>query len=685
MSSSEATDGPAEREREPAGAEGEKRFRQDIQGIRGVALVIVLLTHARINWAQGGFVGLDVFFVLSGFLITGLLLAQLRRKGEISLREFYGRRAKRLLPAAATVLVFVAVTSAVLYGIVMRMETGGDVIAASLYFVNWHFIHQGIDYFAFQDAIVSPVQHYWSLSVEEQFYVFWPLVLVGLAWLAAKIRRRRAGVVLTATILITIASLAYSIVYSPANPDAAYFSTLTRIWQILSGAILAMILPRSIAMPRILSEILVIGGIATVLVTWLVFNETDPYPGWRALLPVGGTVALIIGGTAVYRGIGVRFLAWRPFQYLGKISYSWYLWHWPFVVFAMVIWGNEIGTGGMLLIIAASWVPAQLAHVLIEEPFRRSRDLNRRPVAALAVGLICSVVAVGAGLTIGINTIDIEEAPERAIAAEVSPADGTAQQKVKRIRPLPEKARKDRGAAFKDCLVMGPVTESPACRFGKTRDPAKKIVLFGDSHSLQYSPPLIDLARKYGWQLTVLSRAGCLVADVTFRPNCDAWRQNAFRRIERERPDLVVVSTGTLDRYRLGRDDRKLSRDESQPALVEAMARTLRKLKATSGRVAVIRDQARAPFLPYECVAENSDNVKKCIFDSGRRPSWAFDLDASRQTGVPVLDPEKKLCYRGKCPSVIGDVLVYRDTYHLSATFSRSLAPWLYRNLPGVK
>src|SRR5699024_7793344 len=162
----------------------------------------------------------------------------------------------------------------------------------------------------------------------EQFYIIWPAFLVTLAWLAARFRRRQVGVMLAGAVLVTVASLAYSIIYSPINPDAAYFSTLTRTWQILAGAVLALVLPRSVNMPRLLSEVLVIGGIASLVVTWFWFNEVDPYPGWRALIPVLGTVALMTGGAAVYRGYGVRFLALRPFQYLGKISYSWYLWHW---------------------------------------------------------------------------------------------------------------------------------------------------------------------------------------------------------------------------------------------------------------------------------------------------------------------------------------------------------------------
>lgn len=642
------------------------------------------MCHAEIPWAEGGFVGLDVFYVLSGFLITGLILGEYRKRGTVSLKSFYGRRAKRLLPMAATVLLFIAVGSLILFPPVMQMETGRDIVAASLYFVNWRFIAEDVDYFAFSEGIVSPTQHYWSLSVEEQFYLAWPLLLLGCAILAIRLARRPFGVMLTLTTVLAVASLLYSITYTQQEPLSAYFSTLTRGWEILFGAILAIVLPRSLRMPRPLAGLLVIGGVATVIACSFAFNEIDPYPGWRALLPVLGTMALIVGGSAVHRGVGIRLLAVRPLQYLGKISYAWYLWHWPFVVFAIAIWGH-MSPGFLLLATVAAWIPAEISHRLIEEPFRRSRSLNLRPRRALAIGGVCTVTAVAAGLTVGMNRIGLEEAPEEVVAGALAAETGQPQQKASAIRPVPERARDDRGLAFeRGCLVTGPITESPDCVFSKTESPVKRVVLFGDSHGLQYAPAVGRVARDRGWEVTVLTRGNCLVAETTYRKNCDKWRANALDRIDAEQPDLTIVSSSTLDRFKLKDGDREMSRIESQPRLVSAMERTLRRIKAVSKDVVLIRDQARAPFLPYECVADNGDELENCVFDSARRREWAFDLDAARRAGVKVIDPDRKLCPRGKCASVIGDVLVYRDTYHLSATFSRTLAPWLAARLPGV-
>lgn len=614
------------------------------------------------------------------------MIREFRKRNTVSLTNFYGRRAKRLLPAAGTVLVFISVGSLILFSTVMQMETGGDVIAAALYFVNWHFIVQGVDYFAFSEGLVSPVQHFWSLSVEEQFYIFWPAFLLLVGSVALRVGKNPLRSMLVVGSALATASFVYSLIYSPINPESAYLSTLTRGWQILAGAILALAMPRSLRMPALLSELLVLGGAGVVMWSFFAFNQIDPYPGWRGLIPVFATVAFIIGGSATYRSVGVRFLATRPFQYLGKISYSWYLWQWPFVVFATAIWG-QVGPMTLVLVSLAAWIPAEIAHRTIEEPFRRSRPLGKRPRRALALGGVFSVMAVVAGLAVSGDRIQLSEAPEFTVAgAEARDAPARTQRSAKAIRPVPAKARKDKGGAFAaGCLITGPRTESGTCHFGTGDAPSKRVALIGDSHALQYSPTLNRLAREQGWRVTVLARGSCLIADVRFEEHCDRWRESAFRRIESERPDLTVISSSTLAGYRLTVAGRALSRNESQPYLIAGMARTLDRLKAVSGRVALIRDQARAPFLPHECVAANPSRLENCVFRSKRRPEWAFDLEAARLAGVKVIDPEPKLCHRKRCPSVIGDALVYRDTYHLSATFARTLADWLARQLPGVK
>jgi len=643
-----------------------------------------LLCHAEIPFLEGGYVGLDIFYVLSGFLITGLILREFDRRGTISIRDFYARRAKRLLPLAAFVLVFIGVVSLVLFGPVRRIEVGGDILAAALYFVNWHFIGGNVDYFAFEEGLLSPVQHYWSLSVEEQFYVLWPLLLLTVGSIALRGRRRFRTAMLIVLTPLALASLAYSVHYTGIDPQKAYFSTLTRGWELAAGGILALVLPRATRIPRFASTLLTGGGIALIAGAAVLLNETDPYPGWRAIVPVAGTIAVIVGGSAIGRGLAVRFLSVRPLQYLGKISYAWYLWHWPFIVFAIAIWGH-LSPEWLIVVTLAAWIPTEISHRLIEEPFRRSRFLNLRPKRALAIGAVCTLATVAVGLGMKLDRLDIDSASEVEVAGAAVVVDGfEPQERARRIKPTPLRARDDRGRMYDEgCLVQGEATDSKECAFGD-REGKRTVVLIGDSHALQYFPAMERIADDERWRLVGLSRGNCLIADVTYRDFCDRWRRNVLDRVDRIEPDLVVLSTSTLDRFRVRRDGEELSRGDSQPYLVDGLARVLDRLKATGAKVAVIRDQARAPSIPAECVAENPDRLRKCDFEPERRDEWAFDRDAAARSNVRLIDPMPILCPQDRCPPVIGDALVYRDTYHLSATFARTLAPWLKQRLPAI-
>lgn len=615
-------------------------------------------------------------------MITGLILREFDRRGTISIRDFYARRAKRLLPLSAFVLAFIGLMSLLVFGPVRQVEVGGDIFPAALYFVNWHFIGENVDYFASEEGLLSPVQHYWSLSVEEQFYVLWPLLLLMIGSLALRGRRRFRTAMLVVLTPLALASLAYSVHYTGVDPQRAYFSTLTRGWELAFGGILALFLPRAIRLPRLASTMLVAGGIAAITVAAILLKETDPYPGWRAIFPVAGTIMVIVGGSAVARGLAVRFLSVRPLQYLGKISYAWYLWHWPFVVFAIAIWG-ELSPEWLVIVTLAAWIPSEISHRLIEEPFRRSRYLGLRPNRALAIGAVCTLATVAIGLGINVNRLQIDSATEVEVAGATVVVDGfQPQDRAKKIKPTPLKARDDRGRMYDEgCLVQGDATDSGECEFGR-KEAKDTVVLFGDSHALQYFPAMERIADEKEWKLVGLSRGNCLIADVRYRVKCDEWRENALERIERVRPELVVVSSSTLDRFRVKVAGDELSRGDSQPYLVDGLTRVLERLKRTGAKVTVIRDQARAPLIPAECVAEHPDRLRRCDFEPARRDEWAFDRDAAKRAGVRLIDPMPILCKDGRCPVVIGDALVYRDTYHLTATFARTLAPWLEKRLP---
>ncbi|MCC6755918.1 MAG: acyltransferase [Solirubrobacterales bacterium] len=668
----------------PTAKEAGSHFRPDIQGIRAIAVTLVLACHAGIPWARGGYIGVDVFYVLSGFLISGLVVREIEKTGTVSIRNFYARRAKRLLPLAATVLLFICIGSLIIFPLARQVEIGGDVLAAALYVVNWHFIAQGVDYFAASDGLLSPVQHYWSLSVEEQFYVLWPLILLSAGLLATRFRRRLKGVILLIIIPLAIASLVYSIHFTQVNPEASFFSTLARGWQLAFGAILAMVLPQSLKLPKWFATVLGAGAVAVLSWATYTMSAATPFPGWRGLIPVLATVALLVAG-ASGRGLTTRILSTRPFQYVGDISYSWYLWHWPFVVFALGIFDN-LTWKWLVVVTLLSWIPTEISHTLIEDPVRRAKILKLRPSRALLVGGACTLGAALCGFMLSTNRIDVTllDQSEVAGAAVVRNGEVPMVNKVDAIRPNPLHAREDRGDMYSDgCLIQGPRTESGDCVYGDP-DGDKTVVLFGDSHSMMYMPTLDEIGKREGWKIIGLSRANCAVAEVKLGKYCDEWRANALARIAEEHPDLVVVATSTRAVYSLRMDGKQLSREESDPYLVDGMKKTFRQLKQDADKVVLIRDQAQAPrqpWLPHECVAENLDNLKVCAFKPERDMETSFDVKAAQQTGTPMIDPMPILCSDGRCPAVIGNALVYRDSYHISATYATTMGPWLQRQL----
>jgi peptidoglycan/LPS O-acetylase OafA/YrhL len=664
-------------------------FRRDIQGIRGFALVLVLACHAELPGFGGGFVGLDVFYVLSGFLITGLILDELRRTGTVSLRDFYARRARRLLPLAVTVLIATLLAALVLFPVSRLHQVSDDALAAALYVANWNFIAQQVDYFAFEDGAISPVQHFWSLSVEEQFYLLWPVLLLALAVLATRLGARRGVVLGVALGVLGGASLVYGIDYTAADPGRAYFSTLTRGWELALGGLLAVLLPAGLRLPRAAGWALAGGGLAVLLATTALFTSATPYPGWQALLPALATVGVIVAGTATSMTAPIRLLVARPLQTLGKISYAWYLWHWPALVIAAAAWG-PLSVRERVVVTLAAGVPTVASHHLIEERFRRSRTLAARPRRSLALGWGFTTAAVALAFAVVVVRPGLDAAPAGAVTGARG-ATGPLQENVSTIRPTPATARDDKGRMFDDgCLVKGKARRSPACVYGDPHG-ATTVVLFGDSHALQYFPALDRIAKRRGWRLLGLARASCPIGLVDYQPTCNAWRENTLRRIERERPRLVVASSATDARFRVKVDGERLSRTASEPLLEAGYARTFARLAARGARIAVLRDQGRAPFEVADCVSEHHDELRRCAFRPKRPWDRAFAVRGARRAkrGVRIIDPIGVLCPRrdGRrlCAPVIGDVLVYRDTYHLSATFAATLDRWLEARLPRVR
>jgi peptidoglycan/LPS O-acetylase OafA/YrhL len=650
----------------------------------------VLLCHAGLPFLAGGYVGVDVFFVISGFLITRLLLGELDRTGGISLRRFYARRARRLLPLSAVLLASVGVLSLLLLSPVRAVEVSGDIISSALYTANWHFASQSVDYFA-QDIEPSPVLHLWSLAIEEQFYLVWPTLLLAVTWFW----RRRGGSVrpaIWATLAIVgVGSLALGIHLTDEQPAAAYFSTFGRAWELALGAVLALV--GAVRIPRAVAAAIGWGGLAAIAYSAFVFEASTPFPGVAALLPTIGTACVILAGSSVYaraKGAPAGLLSLPPVRYVGRISYSWYLWHWPALIFAAIIWG-PLSVAAGIAVVAVSWLPTAATHRWIEDPVRLSRALTRRPNRALAIGLGCMAIGVSAGVLLTDLQPTLGTAPLSEVkGAAALPDQPRPQQRADAVRPNPFRARADRSRMYYEgCLVGISGTNSNRCLYG---DPHGKhtLILFGDSHALQYAPALEELAETQHWRLIVLTKAECTPGEVPIRSmvadreysQCDAWREESLRRIEMGASSTVVVMSGDTVYTPYGSDGEELSGEAAADEMEAGYVATLTRIHRAGLRTVVIKDTPVSTSDVPGCVSEKLQHLDSCAFPLVHDKSKEFDARAAEAApDTHLIDVTPEICPSGLCRAVIGNALVYRDKSHLTATYARTLAPSIERDL----
>jgi peptidoglycan/LPS O-acetylase OafA/YrhL len=666
-----------------------RAFRADIEGLRAVAVALVVLDHAGVGIVAGGYVGVDVFFVISGFLITRLLVVELEAEGRLSLATFYARRMKRLLPLVALVLLAVVVASSLMFSPWRSDAVAGDVRAAALYVVNWRFASQSLDYFG-AGVDGSPVEHMWSLSIEEQFYFVWPALLLAATWWW---RRRGLDIHRPAAVAVAgigVVSFAYCVTYTSAEPNAAYFSTLTRAWELALGGALALApMP---AVGRRTASVFGLAGLAAIAWAVVSFTSTTAFPGVAALVPTLGTAALIAAGGMSERSLSTSLLSLPPVRYIGRISYAWYLWHWPVLVFAGAHWG-PLSTTQRVGAVLVSAGPAVLSHHLVEQPLRRARSLRLHPRWGLALGAACSAVAVVAAA----GLVASEERVPTLAAAHVRGAQalgeqGDPQATASALRPDPVHPGDDRSAMQDDgCLTKLEDTVSRSCVYGDT-DSRKTVVLFGDSLAMQYFPALDALAKRHHWRLVGLTKAGCppVQTDVYNHrlergyTECSTWREGTLDRIEqRERPAMTIV-TGRMSTPAM-RDGEMLSPTAGRVAMERGYIAMLERLRATGTKVVAVKDLPRSPRNVPDCVSASLDHIDTCAFARTAANSEEFDARAAKMVrGVRLVDMTPYVCPGGLCRAVIGDAITFRDYDHLTPTFARTLAPMFDRVLPAL-
>ena len=700
-----------------------RRLLPEVEGLRAIAVLAVLLYHAHLGFS-GGYVGVDVFFVVSGFLITGLMLREYETTGRVSLGQFYARRARRLLPAATLVLLTTVILARFLLDTLGAHRSAVDALYAAGFVSNFHFAAQGADYFH-RGAGLSTLQHWWSLAVEEQFYLAWPITLVTTWRLSRRFRHRISAS--TAALLVTgaiaVAGFVAGLRLTTTNPSWAYFATWSRGWELALGASAALWWHRQdrlIASP-LRARIAGVGGwLGLAAIAWGIFrfDSRTPFPGTAALVPVLGTLAVIVSiGTAWGPA---RILSVRPLQWIGGRSYGIYLWHWPLLVLleARVTAPSAPVRAVTLLVSVAA---AAITYVIVENPVRHQRRLVTSSFASLTVGgvlvgatfVVGGVIArdtgtvrshtgyVAAPLTT--PTVSPMTSPTAASAADPSGGPSTTITKPstnelatrvhEELQPIIERSVLNEtlpdnlNPALADvpgdhvhamdygCLASEAATTNPTCEFG---DPTgtTSIAVFGDSHSIEWFPALEILGHQRGWKVYAFTKRGCPAVMVSVRNStgsiygtCNTWRKHIVQRLLDEHVNLVI--TTNFSGY-YGNADHRITPDVWRQGLVD----TFSPLIAAGSRVLVISDTPTMGGGPTSCLEWNRHHISKCSVPRPQSDFTNVERSSAAAIGYSFYDSTDWLC-ASMCPLVIGNIAVYYDLYHVTKTYGEFLTPYV--------
>jgi peptidoglycan/LPS O-acetylase OafA/YrhL len=670
-----------------------------------VAVLLVLLFHLWPDRLPGGYIGVDVFFVISGFLITSHLLREVDRTGSVSLAGFWARRLRRLLPAAYVVLLTTAVAVLAWVPRLLWEQFFGEILAAALYVENWTLAVNSVDYLA-ADNSPSPAQHYWTLSAEEQFYLAWPLLVLLALWLATRgfvrLRDRRKAV-FGMLALTTVGSLAYSLWVTATDPGWAYFVTPARAWEFGVGALLAFA-PAAASGRR---RVHIRAGLGWVALTGLVscalvFDASTPMPGTAALVVVAAAMALIWVEAPDVPWASSRLLVLRPARVLGDLSYAVYLWHWPMIILLPYVTSHPLTDVDRLSILLATIGAAALTKRWVEDPVRSARRFGlARPRAtfayAVAGALVLAAVCVVPRVDVA-RAADRAEQAARALTAKAPPCFGAAARDPKAkgcpnpdlvnvLVPAPATVARDY-PQYQRCEAPAQADPLQPCVFGKPDSKVPHVAVVGDSHARIMMTMLEPLVEAGKLTVDLFVSGGCPWS--TQAPNlqnaagrtCASFRARLEPLLDRTAKQYdAILTTARLTTMRG-------SEEERVAGLVEAWSRVTRQ----GVPVVVLRDNPQDPYDqdpahdPNACLSRTPvrEANRRCSVDrSARLDRWfdALAVAAARTPGAELVDLTRFYCDQRKCPVVVGGVNVYFDNNHLTVTFARTLAPYLHGEL----
>lgn len=668
--------------------------RVDIQGLRAVAVLLVVAFHYFPARLPGGYVGVDVFLVISGFLITTHLL-DVRPKSARDVVRFWAKRIRRLLPASLLVIAVTVVAGLLILPASRFTDLGRDAVASALYFVNWTLASSSVDYFG-SAASPSPLQHYWSLSVEEQFYLIWPILLVVVFSVIARFGPVRQRWMLVAALSVFVSlSLVVSVIWTILQPSFAYFATPTRLWELGAGGLLAVVAHgRRSSMPDGIRAALAWVGLALIVVSALVYSTATPFPGFFAVLPVAGAVLFLAASSSKGVVSPSTLLGWRPVQHLGDVSYSLYLWHWPLIVLVPIVFG-ELSTLWKLALVLLAMGLATATKVLVEDPPRRSVALSRSLPRTFAAALVATTLVVGISLVpiaqvAQLAQASADEARESAVQnagcfGAAALAHDECDVSGSGIVPSPAVAIDDKSDAYKDeCIAVAPFPAVTTCAYG---DPMSsvRIALVGNSHAAQWLPTLQEIVDERGYELTtfIASRCRPTTIDIIFTTEaetqgCRAWGEEVVDATSTGDFDLIVFANASVAAVEVGPPESAFQHE------IDGYLGPLAAWAEADQRVLVLRDTPIPNVDIPACVGANLDSPTTC---DGDRETWLLPDPAVAATAainsplVTSLDLSEYFCEATNCPAVVGGVLVYFDNLHVTATYATTLAPYLGRGV----
>ncbi len=640
---------------------GKTGFRKDIEGLRAIAVLLVIAYHARVLACEGGYIGVDVFFVLSGYLITGLLVKEVSRNGKIALLQFYARRIRRLLPASIVVLFGVALVAYVALPPVEQSLVSITVRATFAYLSNVYFALSSGDYFA-SDLAENPLLHTWSLAVEEQFYFVWPLLIL----LVFKLRpsRKILSVVMAA---IGVVSFVASVWLTHRNQPWAFFLMPPRAWEFAVGGLASQIPIDRLRTHPLWLQISGWAGLATIVASGFWMSPIG-FPGSKVILPVLGTAAVLIAGMKDHAAQVSNVLSTPLLQYIGQRSYALYLWHWPLLVFGAALvqpFSLPVRLGCAL----ASFVLAEITYRTVENPVRFHPYLKDHAKACVAASLLIMLLGIGGA-----------SAWKRWVARTQDYATFS-----KVMLDLPEDSSMGCEIGFGESIPR-------ECDFG-SKTPSKTIVLFGDSHIEQWLPAFHQVADQKNWKIALFVKSACPALAISVFASqasgedhwCNTWRDLAIQRIRKLNPDAVILSSAT------GYLDVAHPQVYQTPAAWQAGAhKTSAAFQGSNLPLVFLRDTPWARYNVTECLARAAWNQLHSCPALSRAEALNEDIYRAQVNGLKEVSPavsidlSDRICGPSRCDLTQGDIIIYRDSGHLTATFLRSLSTGLYNELVRV-